>query len=449
MSVESFVISGMVEQGTPKAAFQAGLSSDDFEIYEDEWRWIVERAERKRPINQRVFRKSFPDFEWVVSTERLHDLIEEFKQERAYYSVSSVIEKVSTDLTPDNVIEQAELMREVIAEVLRIHSPASDILLTSNWREHLQRIRQLRILREQGVAPGISTGFKNLDHHWGGLLPGRLIVALGRPGDAKSFLLTKFLIEAFKQEHRVAMFSPEMNEDEHRARIATLLSADPEIQTDFGIRKAFRNRALMEGSGFNEKTYKRFWQYLESLPGEMCLLTQKWRRTKMTPAYIESRVDDLGIELAIIDPIYKLKPNQRRQLKHEEIADMVDAVQDLSTGFNIPVVISNQANRQIGNRGDAPSQEASFGSDAPAQEAAHVIGVKHFSEERKMVLRCSKNRFGADFRFDVAFHPNIGRMVDITPIRGDYYNGRDDLDAETLKEYVKEVEEEREAVEVD
>lgn len=449
MSVEQYVISGLVEQGTPKFAFQAGLTADDFELYGDEWQWLCESAERKRPINRRRFRNAFPDFEYILAEDRVQDLLEELKTERAFTSVSALIDQVAVELTPENVVEKTEMMREVIGEVLRIHSPVSDIMLTTDWKHHLQEINNLRILRQQGVPAGISTGLKNLDHHWGGLVPGRLILVLGRPGDSKSFFQTKLFTEAFWSGHRVAVFSPEMNEHEHRARIGTLLSAKKEVQDELGLKKSFRNRALMEGHGFNVKSYKRFLQYLDDRPGEMILFTKKWRRQKMTPAFIESRIDDLGIEMIVVDPIYKLKPSQRRQLKHEEISDIIDAIQDMAKAFNIPAVVANQAHRQMGNKGDAPHKDSSFGSDAPVHEADHVVGVKYFSDERKLILRCSKSRFGEDFRVDVTFHPNIGIMEDITPIRGDYFNGRDDAfgdqDLADLKNAIDEEEEDAKA----
>lgn len=427
MSVEAFVLSALVEGGSPKPAFQAQLSADDFLMYEDEWTWICEQAENRRPVNKRRFKQVFPEFEFVTVGERVQDLIEELKQERAYELISGAIDSVSRELTPANCIEQAEILREVVASVLRFHSPNSDVFLTENWQEHLKAIRNLRILHASGQRPGISTGMPNLDHHWGGLMPGRLVVVLGRPGDAKSFFNAKLFTEAFLQGHRVALFSPEMNEHEHRCRIATLLSGNREIQEELGLRGSFRNRALMEGHGFNEKTYKRFWQYLKTRDGEMILFTQKWKRTKMTPAYIESKLDDLGIEAAFIDPIYKLKPTNRRQLKHEEISDLVDAVQDLSEAFNVPIVISNQAHRQQTNKGDAPHKDSSFGSDSPVQEGDHVVGVKNIEEERRLILRCTKNRFGGNFRVECKFHPNIGILEDVTPIRGDYFKGGDDM----------------------
>lgn len=439
-SVEALVLAGMVEDGSPKKAFQAGIVRDDFQMYEEEWDWISEQAECGKKINWRRFQHAFPDFERVISTERLQDLCEELKQYSAYVSISAAIDEVGASINQDNALEKAESLREVIAEVLRLHAPMSDVLLTSDWKPHMEDMRRLRILRENGEPPGIPTGVKSLDHHWGGLIAGRLITVLGRPGDAKSMTLAKFMIEAFLDGRKVGMFSPEMNEFEHQCRVATLLSAKSKVQYQFGIENAFRNRALMEGHGFNEKTYKRFRQYLDGLPGEMYLFTKKWRRTKISAAFIESRVDDLGLEAIIIDPISKLKPPQKRQLKHEQIEDLVDAMADIGKSFNIPVIISNWGNRQGGNfRGSAPSKDQSFGSDAPAQEADHVVGLKHFQDENKLRMWCSKSRFGKEFTADIRFLPNVGIYDDISPIRDDYFNGSEEGHDEEIKAAVKKI----------
>jgi len=300
------------------------------------------------------------------------------------------------------------------------------VLLTASYQHHLDELKNLQRLRESGQAPGIPTKIKSLDIHWGGLQPGRMVLVLGRPGDAKSMTVAKFFIEAFLDDRRVALFSPEMNEHEHRARIGTLISANHRVQEELGLLKAFRNRALMEGHGFNYKSYRRFLQWQEEQAGEMILFTQKYRRQRITPGFIESRIDDLGLECVIVDPIYKLRGNKRFNDRRSEIEDNVDEMQHLAQSFNIPVVISNQATRQIVGRGEAPGKDSSFNSDAPAQEAAHVIGMKHISEERKLILRCTKNRFGQDFRVDLKFLPNIGIMEDVSRISEDYYRGSED-----------------------
>jgi replicative DNA helicase len=444
MSVEAFVIAALIEDGTPRKAFQVGINRDDFSMYPEEWDWMLEQTERGRVVNWRRFQDAFPDFERVQSSERLQDLLDELKRESAYVSLNSALEQAITDLTPDTAMEQADLLREVIVDVLRLHSTSSDVLITSSYEHHLKQLRELQILKEGGQAAGIPTGIKSLDIHWGGLQGGRMVLVLGRPGDAKSMTLSKFLVEAFLDDRRVALFSPEMNEHEHRARIGTLISANHRVQEELGLAKAFRNRALMEGHGFNYKTYKRFLGWLEEQAGEMILFTQKYRRQRITPGFIESRIDDLGLECVIVDPIYKLRGNRRFNDKRAEIEECVDDMQHMAQSFNIPVVISNQANRQgAGTKGEAPSKDTSFNSDAPAQEAAHVIGVKHISEEKKLILRCTKNRFGQDFRVDLKFLPNIGIMDDVSRIDPNYYRGSEDgSDDDGTRQAIEEAEKE-------
>lgn len=440
MSVEAQVIAALVDEGSVKRAFQSGISESDFTVYDEEFTWLVRRAERRKPINARIFKKSFPDFDFILTGEKLTDLLDELKSEGAFLAVQSGIEEVLTDLEQDNAIEKAHMLREILGDVLRTRSAHNDVLIKGNYAEHLKHMRELQILRENGEFAGIPTGLPHLDIHWGGLQGQCGILVLGRPGDSKSFTLAKFATEGAWSGFRMGFFSPEMTEHQHRARFGTLLSAKPEIQKALGLKGAFRNRALREGHGFNLKSYKRFLEYLdEEMKGEILLFTQKYRREKMSVGYIESRVEELGLDAVIIDPIYKLKPPRRRAMKYEELQDVVDGLMDIAHGFNIPVVMSNQANRAMqGKRGEAPDKDSSFGADAPVQEADTVIGVKHFSDERIMKYNCSKNRHGEPFRFTARFVPNIGIMEDVTPIESDlYFNGYDREKVHEVEERVK------------
>lgn len=442
MSVEALVIAALVEEGSVKKAFQAGVGAEDFEIYDQEFAWLVRQMEKRKTISERRFLAAFPDFEFVQSGERVQDLLEDFKQERAFVSISSGIDEVLQELDHENAVEQAVRLREILGDAIRGSSAASDVLIKSDWRQHYKEQKELQILRESGHVAGIPTGIRHLDHHWGGLQPATTYCYLGRPGDAKSFNLAKLAVEGHWEGRRVGLFSPEMTERQHRCRIATLLSGKKEVQEELDLKGAFRNRALRDGHGYNLKEYRRFLEwYEETVEGEICLFTQKFRREKMSLAFIENRIEDLGIELVIIDPIYKLKFPRKRQLKHEELADIVDGIQDLAHAFNIPVVMSNQAGRAlVGSRGDPPTKDSSHGSDAPSQEADVVIGVKHHSEERMMKLNCSKNRHGESFKFTMKCNLNIGLMEDVTPIKGDYFNGYDPEMAEELREAMSETE---------
>lgn len=444
MSVESFVLAQLVQIGSPKQAFLAGISEKDFDQHDEEFRWLVSQHEQKKPINVRRFRKKFPDFELVQADEKLTDLLDELKQERAYVAISTAIDEMldgDEPLDNDNAIQKAGQLREILTDVLKTHSAASDSMIFSDFDGHLRHMKQLQAMRENGEVPGIPTGIANIDHHCSGLQREASYVVLGRPGDAKSMILAKFAVEATWAGFRAGVFSPEMTEHQHRCRFATLLSAKKEIQEELGLSGAFRNRALKDGHGYNYKKYRRFLQWCKTglKGGEIALFTQKYRREKMTPAYIASRAEDLGLDLVIVDPIYKLKTGRRVNDRWERIAEIVDALTDMAHSQNIPVVMSNQSTRSlVGNRGEGPDKDTSFASDAPVQEADVVMGVKHFSEERLMKVNCSKNRHGEPFKFQMAFFPNIGRMEDITPIKGDYLNGHD---PEAARELLKELKE--------
>jgi replicative DNA helicase len=443
LSVEVFVIAGLVDEGSPKRAFQAGITQDDFEIYDEEFAWIIARAEKRKPITSRLFKRQFPDFDFILPTENLSDLLDELKQERAYLAVSSAIESVyegDDPLSRENVIQKAETLREVLGDVLRIHAPQADIAVKSEWEPAYERAKQLQILRANGEAPGLPTGLTHFDVHFGGWQPETTYLFLGRPGDAKSFTLAKGITEAAWDGARVGMFSPEMTRAQHECRFHTLLSAKREVQEALNLKGAFRNRQLRDGHGFNLKEYRRFLQWLdENMKGEIHLFTQKYRREKMSLSYIESRIEDYGLDMVCVDPIYKLRAPKARNSRWEELGEIVDRLVDISHTFNIPVIMSNQASRAlVGKRGDAPTKDSSFGADSPVQEANCVIGVKHYSDERQMKFRCDKNRDGEQFTFTAKFHPNVGILEDITPISGDHLAGYDPDKAEALREAMGE-----------
>jgi hypothetical protein len=445
MSVEAFVVAALVDEGSPKKAFQAGVTTDDFEIHDEEFQWIIDRAERRKPITPRLFKRQFPEFDFILPKERLGDLLDELKQERAFLAVSGAIDEIysgDNPLSQENAIEKAMQLREVLADTLKLHAPHSDIAIKSGWEQAYDRVKKLSILRSNGEAPGIPTGITHFDHHFGGLQKETSYLFLGRPGDAKSMTLAKLVVSGAWNGYRMGVFSPEMTEHQHNCRFHTLLSAIPQVQEALGLKGAFRNRALKDGYGFNLKQYRRFLQWIEeNMKGEIHLFTQKYRREKMSVSYIESRAEDLGLDAIFIDPIYKLKPIRTRGNKWEELGEITDALIDLSHTFNIPIVMSNQASRALaGKKGDAPDKDSSFGADSPVQEANCVIGVKHFSDERIMKYNCSKNRDGEPFKFTAKFHPNIGILEDVTPVKGDYFNGYDPEKAHDLAAVMAETE---------
>jgi replicative DNA helicase len=438
MSYESFVIASLVEEGSLKKAFEENLSPDDFEVYDEEFSWMVERVESKQPISPLFFKQRFPEFDFITADESLSDLISEFKKERAYVAISSAIDELlggEEPLEPDNALMKAAQLNEILEQIQRSAGVHSEVWIKAGWEAHYDRMKNLSILRDNGDIPGIPTGLDHLDLHWGGLQGETAHLYLGRPGDAKSFSLAQLAVESAWHGYRAVVFSPEMSEHQHYARFHTLLSAKQEVQDALGFKEAFRNRALREGRGFNLKNYRRFLQWWGEQAGEIVLFTQKYRREKMTINYIKTRAKEVGADVIIIDPVYKLSPPRRRGTRWEELSEITDGLVDMAHEFAIPVVLSNQANRAlIGSKDDAPSMNSSYGSDTPVQEADVVIGVRHFSDDKILKFSCSKNRYGDRFKFTAKFVPNVGILQDVTPLNDEYARGFDPEAAAKLAE---------------
>lgn len=415
MSAEQYLVVETVRTGSPRKIFQAGLTLEDFEVFEEEMEWIIGEYEKRHGISVEDFKRKFPDFEMISSDQSFSVLVESFRRERAFVSVSSALDEIGAKLDFDNALEKAEELKDILGEVIKVHGTVPHTELR-DYKKHLLYMRQLMLMREAGESPGIPTGLPTLDFHLGGLQGENLYLILGRPGDGKSYFLSKLAVEAMLDGRRVGFFSPEMNEHQHRARINTLLSANAKIQEAVGLVRPFKNRALMDGTGYNIKSYQRFLEYVhEEIEGEIQLYSSRFRR-KPTIGNLEGWVERSRIDLLIIDPIYKIRAPRRRESKYAELGDIVDAIEDIAQFYDIPVIVTNQANRAlVGGKGEVPSKDTSYGSDVPVQEADYVIGVKYDPDDEMLYLKCSKSRFGKAFKLEVRLNPNTGFMQEDIP----------------------------------
>lgn len=413
MSVEVLTISRLVEDGAAalRKLYGSGIGRSDFPIFEDEFEWIENRLGKRKPLNRRVFMEQFPDFEWSMPREPIEDLAYSLKEERALEEVTAILNTMAETVNKDNAVEVAMAMRDRLTSVTRKHAPLSDVDL-DEWEIVMEEMRQRMILAKQGMSVGVLSGDPWIDHHMGGFNPGQFIEVIGRTGEGKSYKLMTFGWHAKKQHKRVGIFSPEQNAHESRCRYHTLASADPDVKVALGLKHSFRNRALMNGIGFNPKAYQRFLEYMRAMPGQVHLLAGTGMKEQMGLGYIEDRIVELELDLVIVDPIYLLKPVRihREGNTWQETAWIAEGLHLLSERYNVPIIFSNQAHEGDSARAkdDAPHKSGGFGSKTLNHLSDYVIGVKHVSQERRMIVRCSKSRFGQGFRYEMYFDANTG-----------------------------------------
>jgi hypothetical protein len=195
----------------------------------------------------------------------------------------------------------------------------------------------------------------------------------------------------------------------------------------------------MERRHFNLKSYQALCQYLRDMPGRMHLLCGTGRRDQISVGYIEDRISELELDLVIVDPIYLLKPVRLTAdgNTYQETAWIAENLHRIGEQYNIPIVFTNQAHFDSA-KSDAPNKEKSFGAKTLVHLSDHVAGIQHMSDENIMRCKCSKSRFGQDFRFDLRFYPNTGVMKPVTPLGGNYFNGSDEVEENEMRQIVNQ-----------
>ena len=91
----------------------------------------------------------------------------------------------------------------------------------------------------------------------------------------------------------------------------------------------------------------------------------------------------------------------------------------LSCKYNVPIILAAQSNRQGGENKDGPALENIAESDAVAQNATRVIGMKN--ESGILTLSILKNRYGDNKllqKYDVDYGSNKYKPINDTDIHG-------------------------------
>ena len=305
MSAEALLISAVVDEGVAalRQVYAAGITAESFAVYSDEWAWLERRAARKKPINLRTLREAFGDFDYQrAKGETIADLADELKREVALASMNEILVSLAEQTTKENVLENLTAAKERISAVTRAHAPMSDVDLDADVYGQIEQMKQGMLLAKQGQSLGILTGIPQIDYHMGGLMDGQFIALNGRTGSGKSMFAQLLGWRARRQALNVGVFSPELNAHEVRCRYHTLASADKDVQETCQLERSFRNSHLMKRDRFNLKSYQRFLEYLEAMPGSLHLLCGSGNKDQMSVGYIEDRLVEYQLDLVIVRP---------------------------------------------------------------------------------------------------------------------------------------------------
>jgi replicative DNA helicase len=215
---------------------------------------------------------------------------------------------------------------------------------------------------ENGVSRGLSTGFHALDDVLRGLFPADLVVVAGRPSMGKSAFALNLGIAAERQQKRVALFSPEMDEAQVIERLVSYYSEVP------GTR--IRNRDILDDEfekvvdGFRKAEGSSFWIDESSLM-TVAGIRREARRLKRR----------FGLDVIIIDYLQLLygSDHAQRQGRVHEISELTRGLKMLAKELGIPIVLLSQLNRKVEEREDKRPTLADLRDSGSIEQDADVV----------------------------------------------------------------------------
>lgn len=223
--------------------------------------------------------------------------------------------------------------------------------------------------KRQGMLSGLPTGFPDLDKLTMGFQNADMIVIAARPSMGKTSLLMNIVEHiAIDNKTPCGIFSLEMKD---RALVRRMLHSRARVNAR-SIRDGFlAERDFPKLTGAAGKIANAP-IYIDRESG-LNIMQVRARARRMVEQY--------GIKFLGIDYLQLLRGSQRRDKRHEEVADVSGGIKALAEELDIPVVVLSQLNRSVVKDKRARPTLEDLRESGAIEQDADVVGLLYRDKE--------------------------------------------------------------------
>jgi replicative DNA helicase len=268
----------------------------------------------------------------------------------------------------DNTQPSNELLHQAERKILDIAEKGTTgqtFTLQEIIFDAYRRIEERQGLATENKASGLATGYTDLDEITAGLQNSELIIIAARPSVGKTAFALNLTRNIVIEEKKGAYF---VSLEQSRIELAERLLCSQARVDSHKLRKGRLSAddidKLMEAGGILSKAKL----FIDDTPGQgMLRIAANARRLQRRQ----------GIDLVVIDYLQLIEPENRRDPRQEQVAQISRRLKFLAKELAIPVVALAQVNRSSEDRQDHRPRLADLRESGSIEQDADTVMLLH------------------------------------------------------------------------
>lgn len=343
-------VSGLAAKGFNKKFFKNPKCGEAYDLIFDRWTRFnsVPTQEDLESVNFKASAEAIPH--------TLDHCVALLYEEKVKQMLQTTLVASGEQLLANGPDASIEFIRKGLNAIPRLDNERRVREIAETTDAFLERFHNRA--RNKGKMLGLETGFAEFDMHTRGLMPQWLVVIQGRNGQFKSWVLAHMIKTLFLQGKNLALFSCEMTLEEFETRIHSLALDIQPRQLDLG--------------DITAGEYNRMQEFLAGIKdgrvGGRLIINDNPHSLDAIEADIDSILEKHPLDAIFIDAVYEL--NGPGSTERERFANIAKGCKALAKKYEVPVIVTIQANRDFAKSNPSAKRETSgsgasaYGSDA-------------------------------------------------------------------------------------
>ena len=285
---------------------------------------------------------------------------------RSLIHACTQIERDSHDqvMPADELLDNAE---RKILDIAQMGITGQTIRLQDALKEAYDRIDS-RTQRDHMSISGLATGYIDLDNLTAGLQNSELVIVAARPSVGKTSLALNIIRHIAVEENQPIFF---VSLEQSRIELAERLLCCQARVDSHRLRKGHLDHEEMQKLISAGEILRHAKLFLDDSPGQSMLrIAANARRLRLRHQ----------IKLVVIDYLQLIDPDNRKDSRQEQVANISRRLKFLARELEIPVVALAQVNRSSEDRQDHRPRLADLRESGAIEQDADTVMLLHRPE---------------------------------------------------------------------